>query len=130
MPTFAVGYTSNTLASATLTNATETVIATVTAVSVDATTNVVRLYGSASLTVGTDGVTLTLRWRRGTDITGTLVAASPDMAVVAGQKVEFGHNAIDQPPRGVHTYVLTGQAGSASATSALSGVFCDVSVGS
>lgn len=102
--------------------AAETVIATVNLTDFNATAMVagVRLQGWAAFTVGTNGVSATLRIRK-TDINGSVVVSSGALTVTAANLVAFDVLGADAAP-GVGTYVLTLQVGSASANTTISAV--------
>lgn len=80
----------------------------------------VRLQGWAAYTVGTNGVSATLRIRK-TDINGAVVVSSGACTVTAANLVESSVLGSDATP-GVGTYVLTLQIGSGSANTTISAV--------
>lgn len=80
----------------------------------------IRLQGWAAFTVGTNGVSSTLRIRK-TDINGAVVVSSGALTVTAAQLYAPTVLGADAAP-GVGTYVLTLQIGSGSANTTISAV--------
>ena len=102
------------------TDATETVIATLTLSNFGdiQVTNGIRLHGWAAFTVGTNGVSANLRIRQ-TDVNGSVVVATGATTVTAANLVVREAIGKDATP-GKVTYVLTLTVGSASAGSTVS----------
>ncbi len=108
----------------TITTTTEAVLCTV-SVSTAGTSQVVRLWGMAQVTVGTGGTALTFRWRRGSTITGTLVGVATAVQVTAGNTVQLAHAAEDTGFEfTLQPYALTVQ--QTAATGNGSGVFSEL----
>lgn len=104
--------------SVTVTTTTETVVVVSAVCNTDAIESVVLLDALVDLTIGTGGLTATLSIRRGNGITGTVVAAIGPLTVVAGNRQQFSHLAVDKP--GLVTgmvYSFTVTIGSASGNS-------------
>lgn len=83
-------------------------------------TSGVRLHGWAAFTVGTNGVSATLKIRQ-TDASGTTVASTGALTVTAANLVAFDVLGADAAP-GAAKYVLTLTVGSGSAASTVSAV--------
>jgi hypothetical protein len=80
----------------------------------------VQFDGWAAFTVGTSGVSATLRIRQ-TNASGTVVATTGALTVTAANLVQISVQGFDATP-GVGTYVLTLQIGSGAAVSTVSAV--------
>lgn len=78
----------------------------------------VKLEGYCAVTIGTSGVSATLRIRQ-TNVAGTVIVSSGALTVVAGNLVAPSVMGSDALP-GVGTYVLTLAIGSGAATSTVS----------
>jgi hypothetical protein len=78
----------------------------------------IQFDGWAAFTVGTAGVSATLRIRQ-TNASGSVVATTGALSVTAASLVQISVQGFDAAP-GVATYVLTLQIGSASAISTVS----------
>ena len=78
----------------------------------------VYLNGTLDITIGTGGVTLTVKLERGTVAGGTVVATWGPATVVAGNRYVIDVNAVDLPGE-IHgaSYVMTVTVGSASGNS-------------
>lgn len=113
---------SNITVSASPADATETVIGTLTIPDFNVLSLAagVRLRGWAAFTVGTNGVSATLRIRQ-TNVAGNVVASTGATTVTAANLVAREVMGFDASPS-VGTYVLTLTVGSASAASAVSGL--------
>jgi hypothetical protein len=100
--------------------AAETVIATLTLADFGniAVTSGVFLEGWAAFTVGTSGVTATMRLRQ-TNVAGSVVVSSGALTVVAGNLVTVSVNGFDAAP-GIAAYALTLTIGSGAAASTVS----------
>jgi hypothetical protein len=100
--------------------AAETVIATLTLADFGniAVTSGVFLEGWAAFTVGTSGVTATMRLRQ-TNVAGSVVASTGALTVVAGNLVTVSVNGFDAAP-GIAAYALTLTIGSGAAASTVS----------
>lgn len=89
---------------------TETVLATLPPVSTDGSVQRVQLQAFASFTTGAGTTGYTLRIRRGTGITGTVVATSGIIAAAASTLVAGGVDGLDAPGEVAdQQYVLTVQ---------------------
>lgn len=101
-------------------NAVETVICTLAGVSTDTPGARVILEGAAQITVGTSGTAVTLRIRRGTEVTSPLVGAAVVQTAVATNQQTVACQAVDNPEGELasQSYVLTAQttAGTANST--------------
>jgi hypothetical protein len=78
----------------------------------------IQFDGWAAFTVGTSGVSATMRVRQ-TNVAGTVVATTGALTVVAANLVQISVQGFDATP-GVATYVLTLQIGSGAAPSTVS----------
>lgn len=99
--------------------AAETDICEVTGITTRTADGIVYLLGSVSFTVGTGGVTATLKLRRGQGTGGTVLATSAAETVVAGNKVDMQLDATDTPglvAGQTYTLTLTVTTGSAAST--------------
>lgn len=117
---FATRFQSTQTVAASPTDATETIIATLTLSNfgdIQVTTGI-RLHGWAAFTVGTNGVSANLRIRQ-TDVNGSVVVATGATTVTAANLVVREAIGKDATP-GKVTYVLTLAVGSASAGSTVS----------
>jgi hypothetical protein len=113
----------NTLTNAALTTSTETIIATLPPINIAVDNALINLFWYLAVTIGTAGVSMTVRLRRGTTTGGTLVNVAVAATVAAASVYVFNGNYADTP--GIcaeQQYVLTGQVGSATANSTLSDV--------
>lgn len=102
----------------TVTTTTETIVATIDNVSTPRPGCKVRLTGNVQLTTGTATSAVTVRWRRGTAITDTLVgeANAQQVAAAAGSTEELTHIVEDEPGEvAKQSYVLTVQQTAATA---------------
>jgi hypothetical protein len=96
--------------------ATETVIATLSNVSVDTVQKNVNISGFVNITPGTNGVAVILKVRRGTTTSGTEVGTAENSIAVATDKITIPYFVNDQPgPSDGASYVLTSTTTSASA---------------
>jgi hypothetical protein len=80
----------------------------------------IQFDGWAAFTVGTSGVSATMRVRQ-TNASGTVVATTGALTVVAANLVQINVQGFDALP-GVATYVMTLQIGSGAAVSTVSAV--------
>jgi hypothetical protein len=80
----------------------------------------IQFDGWAAFTVGTSGVSATMRIRQ-TNASGTVVATTGALTVVAANLVQINVQGFDALP-GVATYVMTLQIGSGAAVSTVSAV--------
>jgi hypothetical protein len=102
----------------------ETAICTVGALSLTA-GDVVDLDCSIDITIGTSGVTLTLKLERGAVAGGTIIATWGPATVVATSRYVLGVNASDVQAAELYgqAYVLTATVGSGAATSTVNAVY-------
>lgn len=99
-----------TLTSTTVTTTTETVVATSLPVSTRGASEQVTITGWVDFTSGTGATALTLRVRRGTGITGTLVSNANAQTVTAGNTLDYDLVVVDTPGEVAgQQYVLTVQ---------------------
>ncbi len=102
----------------TVTTTTETIVAQIDNVTTPRAGCKVRLFGNLQLTTGADTTAVTVRWRRGTAITDTLVGEANAQQVVAaaGSTEELTHAVEDEPGEvAKQSYVLTVQQTAATA---------------
>lgn len=99
-------------ANVTITTTTETVVATLTGISTRYASERVALHGWVQLTTGTATTTVTLRVRRGTDTSGSLIgeANAVSIGAAAGGTEQFDIDVEDTPGDvASQSYVLTAQ---------------------
>lgn len=97
-------------ADTTIVTTAETVVLTVSGVTVPGAGARVKLAGTAFVTTGTGVTAITPRWRRGTDATGTLVGEGDPIAAAASTNATTTLQVTDTPPDSAGlTYVLTVQ---------------------
>lgn len=100
-------------ADVTITTTTETVAGTVTVAAVPGPGARIKLSGLAQVTAGTGTTALTLRWRRGSDATGTLIGEGDPIqgGVAAGSTSNLTLDTTDTPSGELanQPYVLTVQ---------------------
>lgn len=97
--------------------ATETVVLTSAAVSTPGSNASVSLHGVVNITVGTAGVAVVVRVRRGTTAAGTLVGTATTDTAVAASKYTIPFDVIDTPGDVAgQSYVVTVTETSASAS--------------
>lgn len=109
--------------SVTVTTTTETVALTLPAVSTNGAQDQVFISGSMAMLLGTAATTLTVRVRRGTGITGTLVGLAEVDTAVAAETDPFPFDALDVPGEVAgQAYVVTVQQASATANGSVT--FC------
>lgn len=109
---------------------TETVLATSPPLSSDGGSQTVIAQATAGFTVGTGATSVTVRIRRGTGITGTVVASQAGITVTAGSEVVIGLNGQDNPGEVAdQTYVVTVQqaAATGNGTNVLSSIAAEIS---
>lgn len=101
----------------------ETVVATTGAINLAVDNAPVILVAFIEITIGTSGVLLTLRLRRGTTTGGTLINVGNGATVVATNVVRHSIVYVDTPGAGAGLqYSLTAQVGSGAATSTVGDV--------
>ncbi len=89
---------------------TETVLATLPPISTDGAAQQVSLQATAVFATGTGVTGVTLRIRRGTGITGTVVAMSGSVVAAASTGIDLGVDGVDNPGEVAdQQYVLTVQ---------------------
>lgn len=109
---------------------TETVLATSPPLSADGQSQSVALEAVAGFTAGTGTTSVTVRIRRGTGITGAVVASAAGITVAAGNLVSVPIIGVDSPGEVAdQQYVVTVQQAGASAngTNLLSSIACSIS---
>lgn len=103
-------YSAQLLTNTTVTTTTETVALTLPAISTPGPDAAVHIDGSLSMTYGTAATAVTVRVRRGTDATGTLVGEANAETVSAGNTSEQTFDVRDTPGEVAgQTYVVTVQ---------------------
>jgi hypothetical protein len=113
----------NALTNAALATSAETIIATLPAINIPIDNALILFEWYFTVTIGTAGVTFTVRLRRSALVTGTLVNVAAAETVVATNVKHFAGCYFDSPGISAEQqYVLTGQVGSASANSTLGDV--------
>jgi hypothetical protein len=110
MSAWPIVYDAFVVADTVIVTTTETVVASVTGVTVPGAGNRVKLDGSVQVTIGTTATAITLRWRRGIDITGTLIGEGNPVQGTAANTVQASLQVTDTPGEIANqTYVLTVQ---------------------
>jgi len=105
---------------ATITTTTETVGATLSAVSTQSADNVVVLMGYLDVTTGTGTTAVVVRVRRGVDATGTLIQQAVTEQVTAGNEISVPIFVQDTPGEvSNQSYVITVQQTAATANGTL-----------
>lgn len=98
------------LTDTTVTTTTETVLLTFGGMTVSGPDSRIAIFGLVSMTHGTGATAVTMRVRRGTTITGTLVGEANALSVTAGNSSEQNFGVLDSPGEVAgQQYVLTAQ---------------------
>lgn len=98
------------LTDTTVTTTTETVALTMPAISTPGAGSQVTMEGELNMTAGTAATAVTVRVRRGTGITGTVVGESNPVTVAAGNTVPLPWQVVDTPGEVAgQAYVVTVQ---------------------
>lgn len=115
----------------TVTTTSETIVATSLAFSTRGPNEQVSIKGWVQMTLGTNTTGLTLRIRRGTTTSGTLVGVATPETVIAGNTGDFDINVVDTPGDVAgQQYVMTVQQTGASANGSVPQASLSISAGS
>lgn len=111
MPNYPQMFSSPVAANVTVTNAVETVVATLSGITTDGPGRRIALNGMIEHTTGTSTTAMVLRIRRGTDTTGTVVQTTTEtIEGIVGSTDPYSIEAIDTPGDvNNQAYVLTVQ---------------------
>lgn len=117
-------------AAVTVVTTTETVVLTLPGVSTNGAQDQVFVSGSLAMLLGTAATTLTVRVRRGTGITGTVVGVAEVDTAIAAETDPFPFDALDVPGEVAGlAYVVTVQQASATANGSVTYCAGQISLG-